>query len=150
MICCIFWKKKIFEKNYPACKELIMLLLMRWVAAVHSSSLVLVPCPALASTVGGSSITSTDGTVTKVEFTCDVGYTISGKTTLTCLKTGDWDNTQPTCGEHTWAWSYFGITRTNSRTHVYLMVDRCLVEPLPCSLCHDYRNPKIRMTQAGT
>ncbi|XP_053399660.1 sushi, von Willebrand factor type A, EGF and pentraxin domain-containing protein 1-like isoform X1 [Mercenaria mercenaria] len=56
-----------------------------------------VPCENLVSVPGGSFSPTTDGVNTKVEYSCDVGYTINGKKEITCNSDGTWDSSQSTC-----------------------------------------------------
>ncbi|XP_053400600.1 CUB and sushi domain-containing protein 3-like [Mercenaria mercenaria] len=56
-----------------------------------------VPCETLVSVSGGSFSPTTDGVNTKVEYSCDIGYTINGKKEITCNSDGTWDSSQSTC-----------------------------------------------------
>ena len=62
-------------------------------------SLVVVWCPSLAGVDSGSVIMTTDGTSTQAVYSCVSGYRLMQQSTLTCLNTGQWDQSQPTCGE---------------------------------------------------
>lgn len=54
-------------------------------------------CEALSHPTNGSLITSTNGTTTSVEYSCDVGFTMSGDRTSKCSSDGTWTMTSPTC-----------------------------------------------------
>ncbi|XP_053399292.1 CUB and sushi domain-containing protein 3-like [Mercenaria mercenaria] len=54
-------------------------------------------CETLPSVVGGDVEISTDGEQTQAVFACDLGFTLSGQTTLSCRTDGTWDFTQPEC-----------------------------------------------------
>lgn len=58
-----------------------------------------VQCPTLDQVIHGDALVSTDGATTAVLFTCDVGYTMDGLDTYTCLTDGTWASPQPTCGK---------------------------------------------------
>ncbi|WAQ98147.1 SVEP1-like protein [Mya arenaria] len=54
-------------------------------------------CGTLFSTAGLEVIQFTDGERTYAEFKCDPGYTMSGKTIISCRSDGTWNASQPTC-----------------------------------------------------
>ncbi|KAL4229791.1 hypothetical protein ACF0H5_010182 [Mactra antiquata] len=56
-----------------------------------------VSCPTLSSPSSGRVIFNTDSITTTATFSCMSGYYISGQQVLTCLTTGQWDYTPPTC-----------------------------------------------------
>ena len=56
-------------------------------------------CSSIEQPTGGLLSYSTSGVITTVNFTCEKGYTLSGKTSLTCLTDGTWDQVTPTCGK---------------------------------------------------
>lgn len=59
-----------------------------------------VQCETLVSVAGGSLVASTDGVNTKVEYSCDTGYTINGKKEITCNSDGSWDSAQSSCSKY--------------------------------------------------
>ena len=44
-------------------------------------------------------VTYTDGTVTQAQFTCDLGFTLKGASSLKCSGGGTWDQQEPECGK---------------------------------------------------
>ena len=58
-----------------------------------------VSCPTLTAPSSGNISLTTDGVTTTTLFSCDVGFSLSGATTLTCLDTGSWNDTTPACSE---------------------------------------------------
>ena len=42
----------------------------------------------------------TNGSVTYIEYSCDIGYTLTGNNSAYCMADGTWDSTQPSCGEY--------------------------------------------------
>ncbi|XP_060586067.1 sushi, von Willebrand factor type A, EGF and pentraxin domain-containing protein 1-like [Ruditapes philippinarum] len=55
------------------------------------------PCQTLASPTGGSVTMTSDGHVTMVAYSCDVGYTLSGLNNITCRSDGTWTFSEPEC-----------------------------------------------------
>lgn len=55
-------------------------------------------CQTLPTITGGDIVISTDGEQTQAVFTCDLGSSIFGQSTLNCRTDGSWDFTQPECG----------------------------------------------------
>ena len=56
-------------------------------------------CASLADPIGGAISRTTDGINTRVNYTCQSGYTLSGASALTCGSDGSWDAQQPSCGK---------------------------------------------------
>jgi hypothetical protein len=46
----------------------------------------------------GTIILTSDGTITRAEITCDVGYSITGTVELNCASDGTWSGDMPSCG----------------------------------------------------
>ena len=56
-----------------------------------------VVCLSVNPPVNGSIITSTNGTVTKSSFGCDVGFTLKGSDVISCQNDGLWEESFPVC-----------------------------------------------------
>ena len=55
-------------------------------------------CSTLRVPAGGNLTFSSDGKYTSVAFACEVGYTLDGARSLSCLSDGTWNAEPPTCG----------------------------------------------------
>ena len=55
-------------------------------------------CSTVSSPANGAVSMSQQGSTTMASFTCDVGYSLAGDTSITCLISGTWSSTPPTCG----------------------------------------------------
>jgi hypothetical protein len=62
-----------------------------------SSSVALPSCPALTNPDNGAVSASTATSGSTAAYSCDPGYSLSGRTTLTCQSDGTWDGTPPSC-----------------------------------------------------
>jgi len=58
-----------------------------------------VSCPDLSPIANGTVSVSTNGSYTVATHSCDLGFTLAGRHTLTCADTGTWEGTQPSCGK---------------------------------------------------
>ncbi|KAL4230224.1 Sushi [Mactra antiquata] len=58
-----------------------------------------VSCAALSVSIGGNVTIETDGQLSVAIFTCNIGYTLSGQSMLTCNSDGIWNFVEPTCVE---------------------------------------------------
>ena len=57
-----------------------------------------VDCGALQAPANGAVMTNPGTTVgSTAAYTCDSGYLLEGEANRTCLATGSWSNTAPTC-----------------------------------------------------
>ena len=56
-------------------------------------------CADLSTLDGGSFELTTNGLQSTVSYNCNVGYTLDGTYSMTCLTTGIWNDTEPGCGE---------------------------------------------------
>lgn len=60
--------------------------------------LISVSCPTSLSPKAGSAVVETDGLASVTYFTCNSGYTIFGKSNITCQTSGVWNYEAPHCG----------------------------------------------------
>lgn len=61
----------------------------------------LVSCDSVSSLTDGDLGYSSNGTVTKVTFTCSIGYTLysaTGETSVACTEDGTWNTVTVSCG----------------------------------------------------
>ncbi|WAQ97856.1 CSMD3-like protein [Mya arenaria] len=54
-------------------------------------------CQTLTTVTGGSYTMVTSGTVTSATYTCNVGYSLDGASSIACESSGSWNNVQPKC-----------------------------------------------------
>ena len=55
-------------------------------------------CEDIVSPDEGTLTLTSNGTITRAEITCSVGYSISGSIELTCASDGSWTGDFPSCG----------------------------------------------------
>lgn len=67
-------------------------------------------CDTLSNPVGGSVTITTDGLETKAQFSCTIGYTMTGSPNLTCRSDGTWDQQAPSCGGKEMLMLYLSLT----------------------------------------
>ena len=58
-----------------------------------------VSCNKLTSPTNGAVTLTSDGSTTVANFSCSLGYTMTGSSLLTCKADGSWDFTSPACGK---------------------------------------------------
>lgn len=69
-------------------------------------------CQALTSPTDGNVTLSSNGTLTTATFTCEIGYSLDGKSAIQCLADGTWSNSSPTCRK-------FHVVLTGTMTEKY-------------------------------
>lgn len=67
---------------------------------MFSQNVVSVICNQLDQPVGGYVELNSDGQNTTALHTCVTGFTLVGKSELTCKSDGSWDFSQPSCGRY--------------------------------------------------
>ena len=59
---------------------------------------ILVTCPTVSNPSSGSVTISTNGTLSRADFACSVGYHVTGNDIISCQTNGLWDASDPLCG----------------------------------------------------
>ena len=89
----------ISERNVGTCHE--HYLLYHFICSFICQLLYTDKCDLLGNVKNGDISQETDGITTISVFSCDSGYTISGRDKATCRENGTWDTDKPECGKNT-------------------------------------------------